>query len=140
MFKAYSLSKKYGQGYETYEGLPEDEAKVYNAATVKHILNNPHHPEYFANRTDRKRIETQFTRDNPPMAIDCTKMTDEAILEMCCDWCAMSEEFGNTPWEWFDKTVALTSWYDATRYRWVFNDHQYDLIVSTLERLWGDNG
>ena len=84
LFDAYSLSKKYGQGYETYEGLPPDEAEIYNKATVEHIVSNPHHPEYFANRTDRKRLEN-FTRDNPPMDIDCTRMTDEAIIEMCCD-------------------------------------------------------
>ena len=140
LFQAYSLSKKYDQGYETYEGLPEDEAKIYNDATIKHILNNPHHPEFFANRRDRKRIEDEFTRENPPMMIDSTKMTDEAILEMCCDWCAMSEEFGNTPWEWFDQTCGYIKYddYDPPM-RWLFTNHQYDLIVNTLEKLWGDN-
>lgn len=99
LFNAYSLSKKYDQGYETYEGLPKKEAKIYNDATIKHITSNPHHPEYFLNRTDRERVINHFTRDNPPVNLDCTKMTDQAIIEMCCDWCAMSEEFGNTPFE-----------------------------------------
>ena len=84
LFQAYSLSKKYGQGYETYEGLPEDEAEVYNQATIKHITSNPHHPEFFANRSDMKRI-AKFTRDNPPLDIDCSRMSGSGIEEMCCD-------------------------------------------------------
>ena len=59
--------------------------RAYNDATIKHITSNPHHPEFFLNRSDKERLVNNFTRDNPVYDLDCTKMTDQAIIEMCCD-------------------------------------------------------
>lgn len=102
-------------------GLTDDEVARLNAASFKHITNNPHHPEYWCD------IKT-FDRSNPPMGLDCYAMPYEALEEMCADWCATAEECGtNTPYEWFKKTVPS---------RWVFDDHQLEFIDKTLHKMW----
>lgn len=136
LFEPYSLSKKYNQFYNTTDGLTDDELEEYNKATLKHITRNPHHPEYWVKD---KRVLNDFDRNNPPRELDCSLMSDEAILEMCCDWCAMAEEYGNTPFDWAEKTIGsieIDSYNPEAR--WRFNNHQYHLIIDTLEKLWGD--
>lgn len=138
LFEPYSLSKKYNQAYDTTAGLTEDELNAYNDATLKHITRNPHHPEYWVKD---KSFLRGFSRANPPKELDCSLMSDEAIIEMCCDWCAMAEEFGNTPFDWAEKTIGFIEYdgYNPTA-RWRFNSHQYNLIMNTLEKLWNNNG
>ena len=84
LFIPYSLSMKNGYKYETYEGLSDDDRKIYNKATIKHITNNPHHPEFFLKKDDLERLQN-FTRENPPMNLNCSLMSDGGIIEMCCD-------------------------------------------------------
>lgn len=91
LFEPYALSMK--------DSLSDEEKKIYDKATIKHITKNPHHPEYFLNKKDMDNLVNNFTRENPHVMLDCTRMTDQAIAEMCCDWCAMAEEFGNTPFD-----------------------------------------
>ena len=136
LLDAYSLSFKYG-GFDLDEErkqMTDEELTRYNNATIKHIISNPHHPEYFLNRADKERVINNFTRDNPPMDIDCSRMSSGGIEEMCCDWCAMSEEFGNTPFEWMEKNVGLIG-VDSNK-RWLFRNTQIRLITLLLERLW----
>lgn len=87
LLDAYSLSFKYNGFYNNGERkeMTPDEYKEYNEATIKHIISQPHHPEYFLNRSDKERLINNFTRDNPVVNLDCTKMTKEGIIEMCCD-------------------------------------------------------
>lgn len=101
----------------------EEQAKL-DKCTLFHIKNSTHHPEYWTS-TDL----TGFTRKNftPNGPIDATKMPDEFIVEMCCDWCACSEEFDNTPFEWFNK---------VNQTRWIFNQHQQHFILYTLKQIW----
>lgn len=92
-----------------------------NEATLHHIQNNRHHPEYFdefseINEKDRDAI--------PDRMVDATKMTDLDIAEMCADWLAMAEEKGNTAESWADKTVNK---------RWKFNDDQTILIYEIIK-------
>ena len=136
LFEPYALSKKYGQTNDTMKGLTEEEAKRYNDATIKHITRNPHHPEYWLKPNDMARV-AKFDRNDPPMNLDCSRMSDAAIIEMCCDWCAMSEEFGNSPFEWFEKNAGFLK-YDDDSVRWRFTNQQYDLISETLMILWGN--
>ena len=57
-------------------------------------------------------------------------MDEESIIQMVCDWAAMSLELGtNTPMEWFDKVNGT---------RWYFTPSQQDLICSTIEKVWKD--
>ena len=68
-------------------------------------------------------------RDKPPEEmIDATKMPDLDIAEMVADWCAVSEERGNTPKSWADKNVNV---------RWKFTDEQSDLIYEIIDAVWG---
>jgi len=59
--------------------------------------------------------------------VDAMKMDNLDIAEMVCDWCAMSEERGNTPMQWADKNVNV---------RWKFTDEQKDLIYDLMNKIW----
>ena len=100
-----------------------DETDKLNAATRAHIANNQHHPEYWSD-VDL----TKFSR-NVPTICEAYGMPLDAITEMCCDWCAMSEELGNSPFEWAEKQIG---------HRWFFNEEQIMHIYDTLKNLWGD--
>ena len=91
--------------------------------TKKHIITQQHHPEYWV---DDKSVLEGFTRHIPTMELDCSKMSNIAIYEMCCDWCAMAKEFHNSPITWANKTVNK---------RWLFTDEQVTLIYDTLKFL-----
>ena len=54
-------------------------------------------------------------------------MIDDDIKEMVADWCAMSEEKGNTPKEWADKVVNK---------RWKFTSEQTKLIYTLIDKCW----
>lgn len=101
---------------------------ICNQATEHHILNNEHHPEFWQNK--KEGLINKDDRDGniiPNEIIDATKMSNLAIAEMCADWCAMSEERGNTPFEWCDRVINK---------RWKFNQNQIDLIYKILNKIW----
>lgn len=103
---------------------PEDMDDKMFEATLHHIKNNRHHPEY---HTEKVSLN-QEDRDKPPdEMVDGTKMNDIDIAEMCCDWCAVSQEKGGTPQSWADKNVNV---------RWEFTERQKDLIYHLLDVLW----
>lgn len=95
-----------------------------NAATKAHIQANAHHPEFWTTTSLYR-----WRRDNttPFGVIDATKMPESALEEMCCDWCARSEEFNNSPFDWFDKVNGV---------RWYFSEEQVEFIKGTLAKLW----
>ena len=95
-------------------------------ATYHHVTNNPHHPEYYTD-TDINAINRKDRDAIPDHIIDATKMPAHAILEMVADWCAMSEEKGNTPQAWADMVVNK---------RWKFTPAQVDLIYKAMENVW----
>jgi hypothetical protein len=99
------------------------EKALLNECTLQHIKNNSHHPEYWINED-----LSDFSRENPGCH-DVYLMPKDAMTEMLCDWCAMSEEFGNSPFEWFAKVNST---------RWNFDDNQQKFILETLHRLWKD--
>ena len=83
--------KRDGTKFEAPEGM-EDKM---NQASEHHVTNNSHHPESWSGKT--KGIINKEDRDKPPKeAVDATNMPDLDIAEMVADWCAMSEELGNT--------------------------------------------
>ena len=98
-----------------------------NKATLYHIINNSHHPEYYE---DPLTVSVnKDNRDSPELKkiIDAIKMPKLDILEMCADWCSMSEEKGNTPIEWAEKVIGK---------RYKFSDEQIKLIYETIEKIW----
>jgi len=108
--------------------LPEGMEDEINEATKHHILNNRHHPEFHQDKTEN--LINEDDRDKPPKkAIDATKMEDLDIAEMVADWCAMSEERGNTPHEWADKNVGK---------RWKFTKDQEELIYTLIDSVWDE--
>ena len=123
-------SDKFNELYDGYslmskENVTEEEQKLIDDATFRHVRDNEHHCEHWV---DEKDIEG-FSRNNPTPhgCLDCSKMPNNALEEMCCDWCAMSEEFNNTPFEWYDKNKDT---------RWHFNEEQDKFILDTLHKLW----
>lgn len=124
-------ASKFGDLLEAYkffmlprEQLTEEQEKALDLATLIHIKNAPHHPEYWTD-TDL----TGFTRVNytPNGPIDATQMPEECLEECLCDWCAVSKEKGNTPFEWFNKVNGK---------RWIFTTEQQKFILETLNKLW----
>lgn len=95
-------------------------------ATEHHVLNNPHHPEYYGNRRDS--IINIEDRDAPPdEAVKIEGMPLIDLAEMLADWCSVSKERGNTPMEWADKNIGA---------RWDFPDDQVDFIYNCLNVVW----
>lgn len=80
-------------------------------ACEHHVNSNRHHPEAHENIED---------------------MTDIDIIEMVCDWTAMSQELnqdGGSAKGWADKNVGT---------KWKFTDDQKDLIYKTIKILDGE--
>lgn len=113
LFEPYSLWMK--------PNKTEEETKMLDQATLIHIRNAPHHPEYWTDTS----LEG-FTRQNytPKGPIDATDMPDECIVEMVCDWQAVAHEKGNTAEEWFKKVNGS---------RWIFSEHQQYLIKELIK-------
>ena len=109
---------------------PEGIDDAMNDATVHHILNNPHHPEYHDPNFDPETMFNNQDRDRPSdVMVDGSLMTDLDIAEMVADWCAVGEERGNSPIEWADKNVNI---------RWKFKARQRWLIYWLIEKIWNN--
>jgi len=101
--------------------------KEIREATYHHCKNNRHHPEFHDTTTSIDSINSK-DRDKPPeKLIDATKMWDVDIAEMVADWCAMSEERGNTPQEWAKMNIGT---------RWKFTQDQEKLIYNLIDQVW----
>jgi tRNA U34 5-carboxymethylaminomethyl modifying enzyme MnmG/GidA len=91
-------------------------------ATLHHIKNNKHHPEY--HNKSKAHIDTT-NRDKSIKCIDAFDMDDISLAEMVSDWQAMSEELKtNTSREWYD---------DVKNVRWRWNKYQEKLIDKFLK-------
>lgn len=107
---------------------------LMNSATEHHVKNSSHHPEYWLEDKTRQTIPTndrdKFNPDALPI-IDVSKtMPEYALVEMCADWCAMSKERGNTPFEWADKVINK---------RWKFGEEKTKFIYYVLDEMWNKN-
>jgi hypothetical protein len=120
--------KKIKQEGKVYE-ISEDLQKEIHNVTLHHVNTNMHHPEFWdSNKWDIDFIN-KSDRDKPTEnLVDATSMTKGAIIEMCADWCAMTEELNEkTPLDWADKNIQV---------RWTFNMKQIGLIYRNLDRMW----
>jgi hypothetical protein len=119
----YKLRKDTGKDWEHF-----DEFKIETTeATEKHVKSEPHHPEF---HTDQTNVINSENRDKAKVLIDATKMPDLDILEMCADWCAVSEERKTCPFDWARNNINK---------RWQFTVRQERLIYNTLNSIWGQN-
>ena len=115
--------KEEGMDFEDCNPPEDIEDKMFEA-TLHHIKNNKHHPEY---HTDDVALNKN-DRDKPPeKTIDATKMKDVDVAEMCADWFAMSEEKNSNPKGWADMNVDV---------RWKFTDEHKNLIYELIEEVW----
>jgi hypothetical protein len=106
--------------------VPKDIKERMTDATLHHVQNNRHHPEFF----DKTGRINRDDRDKPPTKIvDGTAMTDVDIAEMVADWLAMAEEKGTSTLEWADKNINV---------RWKFTDDQVNLIYALIDVQEGD--
>lgn len=80
---------------------------ILKEATDAHYAGSDHHPQFWD---------------------DVKKMPAEALIEMCADWCAMSEENKNDPIEFFRSQVR-------NRYPW--GEDQVAWIEKVLGVMWG---
>lgn len=107
--------------------IPEHIKQLTDEATFHHIKNNQHHPEYWDKQLINNPINT-VDRDKPSdVLVDATSMPYNAIIEMCCDWCAVSAERQTNPLDWADMNINV---------RWKFNLKQTKLIYEVLNSLW----
>lgn len=100
------------------------EDKILDIATFIHVTQASHHPEYWSSTS----LEG-FTRKNPTPngPLDVYEMPEECLIEMTCDWCAVSEEKGNTPYEWLEKVDGK---------RWNFTMEQHDFLTDIMDQIW----
>jgi hypothetical protein len=106
--------------------VPDDIKIQLNKATLHHIKSNIHHPEYWVER--ETELLSRDNRDDPNIpTIYIENMPLYALIEMCADWCAMSEEKDNTPFQWYDSVIST---------RWDFGDKINKRIYVILEKMW----
>lgn len=104
--------------------LPESSKKKIQTTVIHHVLNSPHHPEYWLADKNTYRQQIENNEDKSTFALDVSNMPPNQIAEMVCDWMAMGSEFGNTAKDWFDKNNGK---------RWLFSVEQQQLINRLLE-------
>lgn len=109
-----------------YEPLTDKEKAYLRKAGMFHRINSPHHPEFW----DKENIQNMTDiKSDPIKPFNVQNMPEDAMIEMCADWCAMSEEFGNTPFEWFE-------YVNGNRY--IFNSIQKEFIEDVLAQMWNN--
>ncbi len=92
-----------------------DEKAKYLKYQINHYKNNSHHVGFYD---------------------DITKMPEIAIIEMCCDWCAVAEyknkncgpEYQN-PYDFLNKFIVK---------KIPFTDEQINIIHRVLNKIWTD--
>lgn len=92
-------------------------------ASFSHVTTNKHHPEAW----DMESASVSEKDKEHEQLIDATKMSDEDIIEMCCDWASVGAEKGNSPQSWFKLKKDK---------KFKFSKEQEELITNTLEELW----
>ena len=103
----YHRCRRSGEAFEYPEGVKEQ----VRDAIEHHVTSNRHHYQFHANPND---------------------MTEVDLIEMVCDWAAMSQEFGQdggSPRGWADKTVGKRVDFNAEKTAFIYN------VISELDRL-----
>jgi len=107
--------------------ISEEDSDRIREATFYHVKNNKHHPEYWDKNLKSNPIDKN-NREKRTIMSDATGMDDVSIIEMVCDWSAMSVENGEPgPKKWAD---------DSIKFRWKFSDEQQEFIYELIELLW----
>lgn len=84
---------------------PSGVEQLVEQSVQHHITNNVHHPETHA---------------------DCNSMSELDIVEMVCDWTAISQEYGSP---------SCKAFVDKNLHRWAFNDAVKIFIYETIAEM-----
>lgn len=106
----------------TYHPHKEDKV-LLNRLVGEHVKSQKHHPEYW----DPSISAEDFDADNPPQVM-ATRMPDSALLEMCCDWAAVSLKRNQPLFKWINANALSDT-------RFVFSDRQKRLIVEATRKI-----
>lgn len=96
-----------GEAFEYPPGIEEE----VRCAIDHHLKSNRHHPEFHA---------------------DPNEMTEVDLIEMVCDWTAMSQEFkqnNGSARGWADKTIGVQVKFNATNTAFIYR------MIDELDRL-----
>jgi hypothetical protein len=115
--------KRQGKEYKVSKEMQD----AMHQATLHHIKNNPHHPEFHTSQVNVLNKDMKNRDEKVAELIDATKMPEDYVAEMVADWCAMSEELGSTPMEWGDKMINK---------KWKFTDKQVEVIKELIKAIW----
>ncbi len=114
--------------------FPKEVMEEIYKVTENHVFKENHHPEAWSVAEDKGSIRksiidsrTNGGKFNKENIIEIPYMPTTYIIEMCADWCAMSEEFNNSPFVWANKTLDI---------RWKFDDKTTNFIYDVLEEMW----
>lgn len=115
----YYYQKRLGKDYS----LNKDAAAK---ATLLHITSESHHPEFWDKTflLDERKFNPEDRDGLPEVPVDAREMPFESIVEMVCDWYAVSKERGSSLYAWAEYTIGK---------RWVFDEDQIQLIYSLIE-------
>lgn len=118
-YKPYlHISWKYKVADEGGEYNPPQEIlDSMHEATMHHILNNKHHPEFHDEGFDSRSLSKADRDSVPEKMVDAQLMDKVSIAEMVCDWVAMSQEKSgnNDASDWIEMNVNK---------RWKFTEQQ----------------
>ena len=113
--------------------LDDDDLKIREKAIFSHVKSEPHHPSYWDENCTFEKYYVNpkgFLNDEDFVegyVIDATKMDKKSIVEMCSDWCAVSDELGTDPHKWAEDNIGT---------RWLFTEDQKVFLNNTLNTLW----
>lgn len=97
LIDAHDMSKYGIEEWEPYrrnfnpvnEDEKNDNIAAFGKAWEHHYMNNLHHWDYWHATKSENKMPISF------------------IIEMCCDWIAMSMKFGGTAYDWYNKQTNI---------------------------------
>jgi len=126
----HDLSKYSEYEFEAYAnkfypilGIEEDKEKIkskFNYAWLHHVHSNPHHPMYWVLVEENKEI----------VILD---MPDIYIIEMLCDWMAMSKHFNSSTFEYWNAKgnklpLSFDTRFKIDKFMQYMNTHYKDIL------------
>lgn len=117
-YAPYIVKRYCNTGLQDRFELKEDYKKKWDEEyVVQHCLQNGHHPECWDSSYG-------YGENHPPY--DATNMPEEYLAEMCCDWCAVGLEQGNSAMDWFKK---------VSKERFIFTEFQKNFIENLIRAI-----
>jgi len=108
----------------------ETEEEMIQRTVFTHVKSNKHHPEYWDPAITFEMYVPNYLEDydNPEFyVVDATRMDNEALAELVCDWTSVAQEFGKEcATDWADEMIGK---------RWSFTDDQINLIYRIIKMI-----